>query len=182
MAKRPVEILLVEQDADLAEIIDDALHEVMSVQVTYTDSVDEVLREERSHKHDLVIVNWKLADGDGLELLRQLRISNQCPVILTGDKPTVEQTIEAVRLGARDILVKPFDPVVLAESARAAVRIEMIHRRQRSRYRRLRILTGRIIRERRDLKDRIELICQDVVRAYRRLAQKVVESNVTVNE
>jgi hypothetical protein len=46
------------------------------------------------------------------------------------------------------------------------------------RHRRLRKLTARIICERRDLRQRIDLICRDFVHAYRRLAQRVTEAEL----
>jgi hypothetical protein len=55
-------------------------------------------------------------------------------------------------------------------------------RKARRRYKRLRLLTARILRERRDLKQRTDLICQDLVNAYRGLAQKVAESGVLTQQ
>ena len=48
--------------------------------------------------------------------------------------------------------------------------------RHAARYRRLRELVHRVIRERRDLNRRIELVCRDLVEAHRRLVHRVVES------
>ena len=61
---------------------------------------------------------------------------------------------------------------------RAAAQRALVRRHQQRRYRRLRRLSSRIVRERRDLRQRIDLVCRDFVQAYRRLAQRVSESNL----
>ena len=182
MQKRPVEILLVENDGDLAEMIEGYLCEALTAGVTTADSAQEALHVELTHKHDLVLSSLSLPDGDGLELTRRLRISNRCPVILMAEAPRVEQMVDAIRLGVKDVFVKPFDLAVLADTVSRAIRSERQRRHRQRRYHRLRKLTGRIIRERRDLRERTDLICQDLVHAYRRLAQKVAESSVLTHE
>jgi len=182
MHKRRVDILLVEQDGDLAEMMEGYLCEALPMGVTTVTCAQDALRAELTHRHDLVLANLTLPDGDGLELIRQLRISNKCPVILLADTPMVGQMVEAIRLGIKDVFVKPFDLATLTESVSKAIKRNRKQRDRRQRYHRLRKLTGRIIRERRELRERTDLICQDLVHAYRRLAQKVAETSVLTHE
>jgi len=182
MSKRPVEILLVENDRDLADMIEGYLLEALPARVTSVDSAGDALRMELTHRHDVVLTTLSLPDGDGIEFTRRLRVSNKCPVILMAESPTVDQMVEAIHLGVKEVLLKPFDLAVLANALSGAIRSESRRRQRRRRYRRLRLLTGRIIRERRDLRERTDLICKDLVHAYRRLAQKMVESSVLTRE
>jgi two-component system NtrC family response regulator len=182
MRKRPVEILLVENDSELAELIEGYLLEALSARVTSVGSAGDALRMELTHPHDVVLAALSLPDGDGLEFTRRLRVSNKCPVILMAESPTVDQMVGAIRLGVKDVLLKPFDLAAMADVVSAAIRSERTRRRRRRRYRRLRLLTGRIMHERRDLRERTDLICQDLVHAYRRLAQKIAESSVLSDE
>ena len=182
MPKRPAEILLVEDDTDLAEMIQNYLAGALPVRITVAASTGEALGEELTHRHDLVIADLELGDGDALALIRQLRVSNRCPLILMAATFTAPDLIEAIHLGVRDVLVKPFAMQQMSDVLGRAIHRRLRRRRHQRRYQRLRLLTARILRERRDLKQRTDLICQDLVNAYRGLAQKVAESGVLTHQ
>ena len=59
---------------------------------------------------DLVITDMHMPRMDGLDLLRRLRVSApELPVIVLSANASIEMTLEATDLGARDYLTKPFD-------------------------------------------------------------------------
>lgn len=178
MGERPLEILLVEGDEDLALLIENCLTETASARVTRVDCGVEALREELTTRHDVILLATDLADGAWPELVRELRLSSRSPLILMAAEPSVEDAVQGIRLGATDLLTKPFDLAEMSSAVRAAGDAAKAARRRRTRYRRLRRMTSRIIRERRDLRQRIDLICRDFVYAYRRLAQRVSETGL----
>ncbi len=71
---------------------------------------------------DCVLLDIRLRDGDGLDLLRELRQGprRDVPVVMVTAYGDSERTISAMRDGAFDYLTKPFDvPVLLSTVARA---------------------------------------------------------------
>ena len=69
-----------------------------------------------------MLLDIRLRDGDGLELLREIRAGEQrdVPVIVATAYGDSERTIRAMRDGAFDYLTKPFDfPALLATVERA---------------------------------------------------------------
>lgn len=175
---RAPEVLLVEEDPELAETILAQLTTGEGCRVTVAHCAADALREELTTRHELLLTSMDLPDADGFELISKIRRHNRCPVILMGWEFTVEQAVDAMRAGVVDLLVKPLDPAELSERVLRAAVVELIRRRDRSRYRRLRRVARKVVRERGDLNERIDLVCRDIVHAYRRLAQKVVGSGI----
>lgn len=77
--------------------------------VTRTDA-RQALADLRAIKPDTVIVDLKMPDINGLDVIRAIRdIDPACHVILMTGHASVDTAIEAVRLGALDYISKPFD-------------------------------------------------------------------------
>lgn len=182
MSEQPVQLLLVSHDEELAEMVVRCLRDTAWAEVTHVTTASDALREELTARHDVIVTAMSLPDGDGLALTRELRVTNHCPVILTAEQVTAEEAIEALRLGVTDILIQPFDIADLIDLARRAADRRFRSRHRRRRYRRLRSMVSRIIRERRDLRQRMDLICRDLVYAYRNLAQKVAQSGMLTHD
>ena len=75
---------------------------------------------------DLVVLDLRLPDGDGLGLVRQIRTDSHIPVIILSSKDQDVDRIVGLELGADDYLTKPFNPRELL------ARIKTILRRTRS--------------------------------------------------
>lgn len=62
---------------------------------------------DRHHDADVVMLDLGLEDMDGLDALRQLREVSNMPVIVVTARGDERSTVQALRLGADDYLVKP---------------------------------------------------------------------------
>lgn len=62
----------------------------------------------QEHTYDLIILDIMLPGGDGVSLLKELRLKKQTPVIMTTAKWQIEDKQHAYDLWADDYLVKPF--------------------------------------------------------------------------
>jgi FixJ family two-component response regulator len=102
-------------------------------------------------------------------------------LIITGNA-TLGRAVESMRLGACDMLIKPFDLRRLSEVVREAARAQLARRRDEIRRRRLHELASRIVRERRELRRRVDLVCHDLVGAYRNLAAKFAAQSTAAGD
>jgi two-component system response regulator AtoC len=70
----------------------------------------EALELARERGIDAVVLDLKLADEDGLRVLRELKDSDPTlPVVMLTGHGTVEQAVRAIQLGAYDFMLKPPD-------------------------------------------------------------------------
>lgn len=80
------------------------------VQITTASSGEEGLLSLRAYKPDLVIMDVRMAGLSGLETLRKIReLDTKLPVLIMTAYGTTQTAIEAMKLGAYDYLLKPFD-------------------------------------------------------------------------
>jgi two-component system response regulator QseB len=87
------------------------------------ESLDEARAALAAAAFSVVVLDWMLPDGSGLDLLPQIRACEPPPpVILLTAKDTVADRIEGLDAGADDYLGKPFDLDELAARIRAVSR------------------------------------------------------------
>ena len=176
MADQPYHILLVEPDADLLEMLVASLARRFDAQIRCVSDAESCLDAELAGPHDLVIAELALRDAHGLDLVSRLTAISHRPVILLANDPTCDEVIEAMRLGVRDVLRHPFPIDDLLDAVNRLLHGQGIRRQRAARYRRMRELVRRTVRERRDLQQRIELVCRDLVGAHRRLVHRVLDA------
>lgn len=112
-------ILVVEDDPDLREAVRDTL-EVAGEQVVAVDSGPAALSKLETRRFALVVSDVRMSPMDGIELLKAIReLHPQLPVLLMTAYAEVDRAVEAMRAGACDFLLKPFEPdALLANIAR----------------------------------------------------------------
>ncbi len=105
----PSRILVVEDDSALAQALSDTLMLSGYEVLTATDGEQALARLDRD-SIDMVLTDVQMRPMDGRALLRNLRARFQeLPVLVMTAYGTVEQAVEAMKLGAVDYLAKPFE-------------------------------------------------------------------------
>ncbi len=174
MSDRTPKILLVEPDPEMVELLVPPLRQRFDARITCVSDGDTCLETDLYDPHDLVIAEWSLSDSPGLELIERLNILGPRPVILLADRPSSQDVVAAIRLGVSDVFPKPFPIGDLLDAVERALTVYELKRRHAAKYRRMRELVRHVIRERRALNKRVELVCKDLVEAHRRLVQRVL--------
>ncbi len=104
---RQKRLLLVDDDRDLIESMGSWLNSI-GYQTELADSLRAARRVMEQRPIDLALVDIRLEDGDGFELLAYLRQHYpQVPVVLISGYATPATASEALRVGAFDLLTKP---------------------------------------------------------------------------
>src|SRR5262249_35346236 len=102
-------ILLIEDDPGITDTLQRVLTEE-GHHVTVEQRGDRGLARAAEETFHVVITDLKLPGENGLEVVRQLHATQpHLPIVLVTAFGTTDTAIEAMRLGAYDYLLKPFD-------------------------------------------------------------------------
>lgn len=175
MTGEDMQILIAAGDTPQAMNLVTQLVTGLSADITLVDSIEDARELLLAGGVDVILADQCLTDGSGLDLLRDETVLN-LPFILLGGRPQADRILTAMRLGAADVFVDPIDPAHLIEVVRGLVQQRRRSEHEAVRAERLRLLSSRLLKDRRELRKRVDLICRDLVTAYRRLAEKVVAS------
>jgi PAS domain S-box-containing protein len=109
MATDLMSVLLIEDDPDDILLVKDALAEISlgKIKLEYTGRLSRGLIELSSHTYDVILLDLNLPDSRGLDTLKTVVKSYpKIPVVVLSGLADDAVTIEAVRRGAQDYLVK----------------------------------------------------------------------------
>jgi two-component system response regulator HydG len=114
-------ILIVDDEPHLRRILASNLAQDRH-QVTEAGGVEEARRAIASGIFDAIITDQKMADGEGLEVLRAAREADATvAVVFLTAFATIELAVESMRRGAFDFITKPFMPEAVLATVRRAV-------------------------------------------------------------
>jgi DNA-binding NtrC family response regulator len=105
----PERILIVDDEPDMLKLLNMVLKEKTSYEVTTTNNPLEALELVKKGIFDVVIADLKMPGLDGLQLLEEIKKSNEdTPVIIITAYGTEEAANETIQKGGFDFITKPF--------------------------------------------------------------------------
>ena len=116
-----IQVLLVDDEITILEAFVDILEDEGYTMFS-AESGQKALEILNANSIDIVVSDIKMPGMDGLELLSKIReLDDEIPVIMATAYASIENTVEAMRLGASNYLIKPIQVellrAVLAEGA-----------------------------------------------------------------
>lgn len=101
-------ILLADDDHDMRYALRETLTRCGYTVDTVTDG-DEAIEKFSEKRFDMVITDVKMVNSSGIQVLKEIKKrSPETPVILITAYGTIDNAVEAMKLGAFDYLIKPF--------------------------------------------------------------------------
>src|SRR5215813_6392082 len=100
-------ILVIDNDPLVRRSIREVLH-VSGFSVREADSCEGGIAAFRGHRPDIVLVEHRLPDGDGVQLIGQLRATDpDVPCIVLSSHGSIDLAVQAVKEGAENFVTKP---------------------------------------------------------------------------
>lgn len=167
-------ILVVDDDPAIAEFFADVLGGHVRCEVYRAASVDEARDVLNCEGIELLVTDLKLPDGDGLELLDELRDRQplSSAVVISGDI-CQDRAVEAMRLGALDYLAKPFNATQVIDRVSKALMQQQIKSRRERRMLKLKDAVRKLNAARKTVNKKVDLLCNDLIGAYGELSRQM---------
>ena len=115
-------ILIVEDESTLNKTLSEGLRE-LGYQTDEAESLKDAQYFIGIRNYDLVLADWMLPDGDGVELIPDIKKKSQrTAVVIISARDDLDSEIEALKTGADDYIRKPFEFDVLVARIEARLR------------------------------------------------------------
>jgi DNA-binding response OmpR family regulator len=124
MAEAKSKILIVEDDLDVAEMLN-AYFRVQGYEVFTVNWGEDGVRAAQTVLPDLMILDIRLPDIDGFEVARRVRAdrrTHEIPIIFLTEKRERVDKLQGLEVGADDYITKPFDVQELRLRVRNALK------------------------------------------------------------
>jgi DNA-binding NtrC family response regulator len=122
----PIRLLLVDDERDFVNILAKRIRR-RNIDVAKAYSGAEAIQALRGQQFDVVVLDLKMEDMDGIEVLKMLKIMDpRLAVIMLTGHGSAEAAEQGIKLGAFDYLTKPYEMEELIKKIMAAY----AHRKQ----------------------------------------------------
>lgn len=123
----PAKILIVDDEPYICEVLTEILADD-NYQIESVCSGSDAIEKIRADIFDLILLDIGMPDIGGIDVLKQiLKIEPTISVIMATAQRDVETVVEAIKIGAEDYIVKPFNDIeVIKNAVRKALKIKAI--------------------------------------------------------
>ncbi|MCF8092975.1 MAG: response regulator [Desulfotignum sp.] len=119
-------VLLVDDEKDFLDIMSERM-QARGMTVKTADSADKALAMLENESFDAIVMDFKMPGMDGIQALKNIKTQKpELQIILLTGYATVEKTVEAMKIGATDLLEKPADLEALAAKIKQAKADKML--------------------------------------------------------
>lgn len=120
-------ICIIDDELIICKLLEDVF-KAKGYSVVYKNAGEEGFALVRDNAFDLVMLDLKMPDSDGIEILRRIKeIKPDAVVIVMTGYPSFETVQESLRLGAYDYVSKPFDINEIQFVAKRALEYRSLH-------------------------------------------------------
>ena len=121
MVDRPPRVLVVEDDEEIAQVLQRSLR-MEGYEVRTSLDGEAALADADAFSPDLVVLDLGLPKLDGIDVARHLRADGDVPILMLTARDALDARVEGLDAGADDYLVKPFERQELLARMRALLR------------------------------------------------------------
>ena len=111
-----LDVLVVDDSTTMVRIIKNTLLKIddnLKIHVAYNGK--EALNIFHNNNIDLILTDWNMPEMNGIELIKAIRKASEIPIIMITTEGGKSQVITALKAGANQCIIKPFNQNTLKE-------------------------------------------------------------------
>jgi len=118
-----LKVLIIEDDSEIIEIISLAFKLCLpQAQLLSTNLGEEGLMMVEKQSPDVVLLDLGLPDTNGFEVLKQIRLFSDVPVVILTVRGSETDVVKGLQYGADDYIVKPFRQMEMLARIQSVIR------------------------------------------------------------
>jgi FixJ family two-component response regulator len=136
-------VYILDDDSRIREALSDLLNASGYTTVTF-ESAQKYLSQEKENVVSCLILDMDMPGMTGLELQREISGTNAPPIIFLTGHGDIPSSVKAMKAGASEFLLKPFDEADLLRAVEAALEHDRADRTKRTELEELKKRYGRL--------------------------------------
>ncbi len=122
-------ILAIDDEKDMLKLLEKIIRTKTKYKITTTANAKEAINLIENANYDLVIIDLKMPEIDGINLLKKIkRINPSVAAIIITAYGTVETAVEAMKLGAYDFITKPFRTEQIVSTINRIMELQLLRK------------------------------------------------------
>jgi two-component system, chemotaxis family, chemotaxis protein CheY len=114
--------LVVDDSAVMRKVLTGALGRVGISDVDQAEDGERAVAAVTANEYGVILMDWNMPKLSGLEALKQIRaLGKTVPVIMVTTESEKARVMDALKAGANNYILKPFEPMVIAEKIRSVI-------------------------------------------------------------
>jgi DNA-binding NtrC family response regulator len=164
-------VLVVDDENDMLRLLERTISQELDCEIDTADSGKEALKLLEARNYDLALVDIRMPEMDGIELLERVkRVNPWLTVVIMTAHGVVELAVKSIKKGAYDFITKPFDREELIHLLRKAL--------ERSQLLRENFNLQRRIKEKEPFENLVG--CSPAMQRVYQIIQMIAKTDVTV--
>lgn len=117
-----MKILVVDDSAIMRSLLKQSVADVGNPEVFEAADGEQAIAAATAQDFDVILMDWNMPKKSGLEAVEGIRAAGKkTPVMMVTTEAEKSRVIQAIKAGANDYLVKPFEPKMVAEKIKKLV-------------------------------------------------------------
>ena len=111
-----MKVLIVDDSMVIRRVITNALKEMDVTDTEDAKDGKEAVDAVKANEYDLVLMDWNMPNMLGIEAVKEIRaLGKKVPIIMVTTEAEKSRVVEAIKTGANNYVIKPFEPATLNE-------------------------------------------------------------------